>query len=70
MRSNPATATMARDGVSDDFGVPVVPGSIVNFVDGMVIGNVVVTGVGLVTGNRSAGINAPSDVPPGSPSKS
>ena len=61
---------MAGNGDSADFGVPVVPGSVVNLVVGKVIGNVVFSGVGLVTGNRGAGVNDSSDVSPCSPKRS
>ena len=69
-RSKPVIATMARNGESADFGVPVVPGGVVNRVVGKVVGNVVFLCVGLVTGNRGAGVNVSSDVNPGSPRRS
>jgi hypothetical protein len=61
---------MAGNGESADFGVPVVPGSVGTFVVGRVIGNVVFPGVGLVAGNRGAGVNVFSDISPGSPRRS
>jgi hypothetical protein len=63
---------MARHGLSADFGVLVVTGTVVTFVEEMVIGRVVLigTGVELVTGNRGSGVNVSRDVTSGNPRSS